>query len=179
MTHVTIVASPAHLDLIWPDEEACAATAALLAQALRPGLLAGGSFFIELDGTLGAGKTTFTRHLLRTLGVQGRIKSPSYAVVEPHELPSMSIQHFDFYRFNDPQEWEDAGFRDLFAAPGLKLVEWPDKAAELLPRPDLRIHISPQSNEQRLVQAQAFSAAGQAALDVLPVKNQAGVPAHG
>ena len=85
--------------------------------------------FIELHGELGAGKTTLVRHLLRALGVQGRIKSPTYAVVEPYELPTLStIWHFDFYRFNDPREWEDAGFRDIFAGPGLKLAEWPEKA---------------------------------------------------
>jgi tRNA threonylcarbamoyladenosine biosynthesis protein TsaE len=158
------------------------ALAQQLARALQTGLLAGGGFFIELDGTLGAGKTTFTRHLLRALGVQGRIKSPSYAVVEPHELPGMSIQHFDFYRFNDPQEWEDAGFRDLFAAPGLKLVEWPDKAAGLLPRPDLRIHITPCDDEHRLVHLQAMSPKGEAALQVVAsvqLEEQSGVQAHG
>jgi tRNA threonylcarbamoyladenosine biosynthesis protein TsaE len=186
MTHVTIVASPASRDLIWPDEAACAAMAGQLAQALHTSLRAGGSFFIELDGTLGAGKTTFTRHLLRALGVQGRIKSPSYAVVEPHELPGMSIAHFDFYRFNDPQEWEDAGFRDMFAAPGLKLVEWPDKAAGLLPWPDLRIHIQPMEDEgkgeHRQVQVQALSPRGQAALSALDTPHlvdQSGVQAHG
>ncbi|MEK6669564.1 tRNA (adenosine(37)-N6)-threonylcarbamoyltransferase complex ATPase subunit type 1 TsaE [Aquabacterium sp.] len=128
-------------DFVWHDEAACAALAAQLAQALRPRLRAGGSVTLELHGTLGAGKTTFTRHLLRALGVQGRIKSPSYAVVEPHEAPGMAIHHFDFYRFNDPQEWEDAGFRDLFGAPGLKVVEWPEKAAGLLPVADLQLHI--------------------------------------
>jgi tRNA threonylcarbamoyladenosine biosynthesis protein TsaE len=83
--------------------------------------------FIELHGDLGAGKTTLVRHLLRALGVQGRIKSPTYAVVEPHEAPGLAIWHFDFYRFTDPREWEDAGFRDMFASPGLKLAEWPKR----------------------------------------------------
>lgn len=166
MTHVTIVASPAHPEtrsphrLQWPDEAACAEAAAHLAQTLAPGLREGASMVIELDGTLGAGKTTFTRHLLRALGVQGRIKSPSYAVVEPHLLPDMAIHHFDFYRFNDPQEWEDAGFRDIFAAPGLKLVEWPDKAAGLLPAPDLRLHIEVDEQEVRHVCAEAGTLPG-------------------
>jgi tRNA threonylcarbamoyladenosine biosynthesis protein TsaE len=167
MTHVTIVASPNALlerDFIWLDEDACCRMAQSLADAMRDHLRAQGSVVIELDGTLGAGKTTFTRHLLRALGVQGRIKSPSYAVVEPHELPDMAIHHFDFYRFNDPQEWEDAGFRDLFAAPGLKLVEWPDKAEGLLPTPDLRIHIEPDtsggSETRRQVQVQAWGPQG-------------------
>lgn len=82
------------------------------------------------------------RHLLRALGAQGRIKSPTYAVVEPYELPGLAAWHFDFYRFDDPREWEDAGFRDIFAARGLKLAEWPEKAAALLPIADLDIHIA-------------------------------------
>ena len=100
--------------------------------------------FLTLQGPLGAGKTTFVRHLLRALGVEGRIKSPTYTVMEPHHAHGLDIAHFDFYRFNDPREWEDAGFRDVFAAPGLKLAEWPDKAAGALPTPDLALHISPQ-----------------------------------
>jgi tRNA threonylcarbamoyladenosine biosynthesis protein TsaE len=97
--------------------------------------------FIALHGDLGAGKTTLVRHLLRALGAQGRIKSPTYAVVEPYELPGQPAWHFDFYRFDDPREWEDAGFRDIFAGPGLKIAEWPDKAAAVLPVADLDIHI--------------------------------------
>ncbi len=118
---------------------------------------------IELLGPLGAGKTTFVRHLLRALGVQGRIKSPTYAVVEPYTLPGpppLEVSHFDFYRFDDPREWEDAGLRDLYAAPGLKLVEWPENAAALLPVPDLQLHIDPIDEQQRLVRAQARSARG-------------------
>jgi tRNA threonylcarbamoyladenosine biosynthesis protein TsaE len=77
--------------------------------------------------------------VLQALGVQGRIKSPTYAVVEPYNVAGLPIWHFDFYRFNDPQEWEDAGFRDIFASPGLKLVEWPDKAGSALPPADLQV----------------------------------------
>ena len=116
----------------WADEAACEASARAL--ALRPALR---EAFIELHGTLGAGKTSFVRHLLHALGVQGRIKSPTYAVMESYELPGLPIWHFDFYRFKDPQEFEDAGFRDVFASRGLKLAEWPEQAAGLLPVPDL------------------------------------------
>jgi len=107
---------------------------------------------IALHGDLGAGKTTFVRHLLRALGVRGRIKSPTYAIVEPHEaldcplMPDgepLRVWHFDFHRFTDPREWEDAGFRELFASAGLKLVEWPEKAAGLLDETDLEITIEP------------------------------------
>ncbi|MBP6763799.1 MAG: tRNA (adenosine(37)-N6)-threonylcarbamoyltransferase complex ATPase subunit type 1 TsaE [Rubrivivax sp.] len=143
----------------WLSEADCLAFAAALAQqqAVR-------NAFIELHGPLGAGKTTLVRHLLRALGVMGRIKSPTYAVVEPYTLQGLDIWHFDFYRFNDPREWEDAGFRDLFAAPGLKLAEWPDKAAGMLPVADLQLHIEPQADDSRLVQAQAGTARGQALL---------------
>jgi tRNA threonylcarbamoyladenosine biosynthesis protein TsaE len=95
-----------------------------------------------LTGFLGAGKTTLVRHLLRALGVQGRVKSPTYAVVEPYELPGLNIWHFDFYRFGDAREWEDAGFRDIFASPGLKLAEWPEKAAPVLLAIDLDITLT-------------------------------------
>ena len=115
---------------------------------------------IELVGPLGAGKTTFVRHLLRALGVQGRVKSPTYTVVEPYELPGLDISHFDFYRFNDPREWIDAGFRDTYSKPGLKLAEWPDKAAGLLPTPDLRVHITPIDVHQRSVRLEAFTPCG-------------------
>lgn len=116
--------------------------------------------FVTLHGDLGAGKTTLVRHLLRALGVQGRIKSPTYAVVEPHEAPGMAIWHFDFYRFDDPREWEDAGFRDIFANPGLKVAEWPEKAAALTPPADLAIHIEAIDDTERAVTVHAPTAHG-------------------
>jgi tRNA threonylcarbamoyladenosine biosynthesis protein TsaE len=121
---------------------------------------------IELHGPLGAGKTTFVRHLLRALGVEGRIKSPTYTVMEPYLLPGLVISHFDFYRFSDPREWADAGFRDVFAAPGLKLAEWPEKVAGMLPVSDLRLHIdlSHDSSDARCVRLEAGTALG---LDLL------------
>ncbi|MDB5900255.1 MAG: hypothetical protein JWP41_3857 [Ramlibacter sp.] len=107
--------------------------------------------FIALHGELGAGKTTLVRHLLRALGVQGRVKSPTYAVVEAYELAGLAAWHFDFYRFEDPREWEDAGFRDVFAGPGLKLAEWPEKAGAFLPEADLDIRIAVLGDDRRAV----------------------------
>jgi tRNA threonylcarbamoyladenosine biosynthesis protein TsaE len=134
--------------LLWPDEAAAQATAERLAGALLPSPNA----VIELDGPLGAGKTTFARLLLRALRVEGRIKSPSYAVMESYELPGGgTASHFDFYRFGDPREWEDAGFRDVFAAPGLKLCEWPEKAAGQLPPADLQLFIELMPDDSRRV----------------------------
>ena len=140
----------------WHSEDDTQAFAARL--AAQPALR---NSFIELHGDLGAGKTTLVRHLLRALGVQGRIKSPTYAVVEPHETPDgLQAWHFDFYRFSDPREWEDAGFRDVFASPGLKLAEWPEKAGALLPRADLVIHIDAQADGTRRVSLHAPTATG-------------------
>ena len=149
----------------WADEADCERAAQALAGTppIRDAC-------ITLHGTLGAGKTTFVRHLLRALGVQGRIRSPSYAIVEPHELPDcpdLGIWHFDFYRFGDPREWEDAGFRDLFASPGLKLVEWPDKADGLLPQPDLALVLDLQPDGLRRVTWQAGTARGRELLQSL------------
>ena len=147
------------LTVDWPDEAACAASATKLAR--HAGLA---DATIELHGPLGAGKTTFVRHLLHGLGVQGSIKSPTYALLEPYRAVTpagaFAISHFDFYRFDDPQEWEDAGFRDVFATKGLKLVEWPEKAEGLLPQADVELHIEPRHGEQRHVRFDAHTPRG-------------------
>ncbi|MEN9416917.1 MAG: hypothetical protein RI988_537 [Pseudomonadota bacterium] len=116
---------------------------------------------------MGAGKTTFVRHLLRALGVTGRIKSPTYAVLEPHEVPGLEISHLDFYRFADPREWDDAGLRDVFAQPGLKLAEWPDKAGGQLPVPDLQLSLAYAGDDTRRVLAEARTPRGLELLGVL------------
>lgn len=141
----------------WQSEAETQAFAQALAR--QPAI---GRALIELQGDLGAGKTTFVRHLLKSLGVEGRIKSPTYAVVEPYTLTAanLNIWHFDFFRFNDPREWEEAGFRDIFASPGLKLVEWPEKAGDHLPPPDLLIHLEMQADESRAITLTARSPTG-------------------
>ena len=146
--------------LTCPDEAATAAFAQqLAAHLLRHPALA--DAYLTLHGDLGAGKTTLVRHLLRALGVQGRIKSPTYAVVEPYDTPSgLALWHFDFYRFSDPREWEDAGFRDIFASAGLKLAEWPQKAAALIPAADIAIDIEALDDTVRRVTLQAHTARG-------------------
>jgi tRNA threonylcarbamoyladenosine biosynthesis protein TsaE len=148
----------------WPDLAACAATARALA-----GRDAIGDAFIELHGPLGAGKTTFVRQLLEALGIEGRVKSPTYTLMEPYRADAahgaFAIAHCDFYRFEDAQEWEDAGFREVFADPGLKLVEWPERAAEFLPPCDLRIEIRPEDDGPlREVRFEALTARGEGLL---------------
>jgi tRNA threonylcarbamoyladenosine biosynthesis protein TsaE len=148
--HIPIVKS-----LIWKDEADTQLFATRL--AVQPALK---QSVIELHGDLGAGKTTLVRHLLHALGVQGRIKSPTYAVVEPYSLSGLNIWHFDFYRFTDPREWEDAGFRDIFSSPGLKLAEWPEKAATVIPQADLVISIEARADGSRLVTLAAQTPTG-------------------
>ena len=146
--------------LRWASEDDCAAFAGAL--AVRPELT---EACLELHGHLGAGKTTFVRHLLRALGVQGRIKSPTYTVMEAYELPRGGVaSHFDFYRFSDPREWADAGLREVFAAPGLKLAEWPENAATVLPVADLRIYLDARADDSRSVRLEAGTARGLALL---------------
>ena len=150
----------------WHDEAATAHFAGRLA-ALWQQDPASANMLVLLHGDLGAGKTTLVRHLLRALGVQGRIKSPTFAVVEPYSVPGLAMWHFDFYRFTDPREWEDSGFRDLFTSKGLKLVEWPEKAAGVLPVADWEVYVTALDDDVRQVRIEAATAAGKALLEPL------------
>ena len=116
-----------------PDEAATSAFGARLARVIAPGLS------LYLHGDLGSGKTTLARGLLRGLGYQGRVKSPTYTLVELYTVSRLNLYHFDFYRFRDAKEWRDAGFNEYFNDASVCLVEWPEKAGGLLPRADLDI----------------------------------------
>ena len=121
------------LNAALPDEAATLALGAALGPCLESGAI------VFLSGELGAGKTTLVRGVLRGLGFEGRVKSPTYALVELYEVSRLNFHHFDFYRFSDPREWIDAGFRESFDGRSVSLVEWPEKAAGLLPPADLAI----------------------------------------
>jgi tRNA threonylcarbamoyladenosine biosynthesis protein TsaE len=149
------------LDIKLPDPAATEA----LGRALAPG--AGASRALYLRGELGTGKTTLVRGLLRALGHAGRVKSPTYTLVEPYELSSLHFYHFDFYRLKDRSEWEQAGFREYFNAQAMCVVEWPERAAELLRLPDLDVHLLFEG-EARRAQVRAHSEAGKAWLSSLP-----------
>ena len=144
-----------------PDENATLALGAALAPRLAPGML------VTLRGELGAGKTTLVRGLLRALGHAGRVKSPTYALVEVYEVSRLNLYHFDFYRFHDPSEWIDAGFRDIFNGRNACLVEWPERAAGQLPPADLEILLEV-TEPGRTVTLVARSPAGEKLLGGLP-----------
>jgi tRNA threonylcarbamoyladenosine biosynthesis protein TsaE len=91
---------------------------------------------------LGSGKTTFVRGVLRGLGYQDKVKSPTYTLVEPYSLEKFTIHHFDLYRIKNETEWDEAGFREHFNNTSICLVEWPEKAGHILPKPDISIELS-------------------------------------
>jgi len=127
--------SPDHnqssLTLHLPDEAATSGLGRHLAPALAPGVV------VWLDGDLGTGKTTLVRSLLRACGHAGPVKSPTYTLVEIYVISRIYWYHFDFYRFNFPEEFLDAGLGEYFRDDAVCLVEWPEKAAEYGPAPDL------------------------------------------
>jgi tRNA threonylcarbamoyladenosine biosynthesis protein TsaE len=122
----------APLSIHLPDERATRRLGERLAAVLQPGMSA------HLSGELGSGKTTVARGVLRQLGFAGKVKSPTYSLVEPYIDSRLTLYHFDFFRLREPGEWRDTGFRECFNERSICLVEWPDKAAGL-PAPDLRV----------------------------------------
>ena len=117
-----------------PDEAATLALGAALADCLTPGLV------VYLTGELGSGKTTLARGILRGLGYTGRVKSPTFTLVELYKLSRLYLYHFDFYRFDDAKEFEESGLREYFAANAVCLVEWPEKTPGL-PAADMHIRL--------------------------------------
>lgn len=138
-----------------PDEDATLRLGAACAAGARNGLV------LHLRGELGAGKTTLARGLLRALGYSGRVKSPSYSLVEPYSVLSLNLYHFDFYRFKDRSEWLNSGFREHFGPESLCLVEWPERAGDLIAPPDLEIQLQYQG-EARSATFKPYSPQGEA-----------------
>lgn len=117
------------------DENSTLALAQRLAVRLTPGLV------VYLHGDLGAGKTTLVRGVLNALGHTGRVKSPTYTLLETYSVNGLDLCHFDLYRINDEEEWESAGFRDEFDGNNIFFIEWPEKAQDLLPPADMEIEL--------------------------------------
>jgi tRNA threonylcarbamoyladenosine biosynthesis protein TsaE len=150
-----------HLTLALPDEAATLALGAALAANLAPGMV------LWLEGDLGAGKTTLVRGLLRAAGETGPVKSPTYTLVEVHVVSGLHFYHFDFYRFNQAEEYLDAGLDEYFSETGICLVEWPDRAAPYLPAAAMRIELRVAPNaggEGRTARITAVDARGRKCL---------------
>ncbi|CAI8737184.1 tRNA (adenosine(37)-N6)-threonylcarbamoyltransferase complex ATPase subunit type 1 TsaE [Pseudomonas sp. MG-9] len=126
------------------DEQAMSDFGARIARVTQ------GHGLIFLEGNLGMGKTTLSRGIIRGLGHVGAVKSPTFTLVEPYEIGDVRAFHFDLYRLVDPEELEFLGIRDYFEDDALCLIEWPDKGAGFLPKPDLTITISPQDSGRSL-----------------------------
>ena len=123
------------------------ALGAQLAAGLRPGMV------IYLIGALGCGKTTFARGILGGLGHAGKVRSPTFTLVELYKFSKLYLYHFDFYRFEDPRELDDAGFREYFNAASVCLVEWPEKAAGHLPAADVTVALRHEGDGRRVEMA--------------------------
>lgn len=151
------------LSLFLHDE----ASTVAIGQKLGKVMTAGGVIF--LTGTLGAGKTTLTRGVLKSFGHTGAVKSPTYTLVEPYEFTGDTretgrvVYHFDLYRLADPEELEYMGIREYFDGQALCIVEWPDKGEGFLPVADVILNFSPE-NEGRILKISARTRKGEAAL---------------
>lgn len=126
--------APLHVHLA--DEAATRALGARLAACVGPGMS------VHLSGDLGAGKTTLARGLVQALGFAGKVKSPTYTLVEPYKDSRLSLYHLDLFRFRVPEEWRDAGLDECFNTRSICLVEWPERAAGLLPPADLCVRLA-------------------------------------
>jgi tRNA threonylcarbamoyladenosine biosynthesis protein TsaE len=126
-------------------------------------------FIVYLEGDLGTGKTTLVRGFLRQLGYMGRVKSPTYTLLEPYQFEDRFYYHFDLYRLADPRELDYLGVEDLLSRDTLLLIEWPEKGEGVLPTADLVIHFAHQGQARRL----RFEAHTEAGADVLSVLEKA------
>lgn len=142
-----------------PNEDATLKLGESWAASIMPPLV------IYLQGGLGAGKTTFTRGLLRGMGHKGAVKSPTYTIVESYPLPRFTLlHHFDLYRFASPDEWHDAGLDDLFAGNCLCLIEWPQQGGTFVPAADLTVALE-QDGEGRKCTLTAHTEKGKKSLE--------------
>jgi len=161
------VASPAFpaVTVALPDADATSRFGRALGHAVRRYLeeIRAHGLQLNLSGDLGAGKTALVRALLKTLGVAGPVKSPTFALLEPYSVSSLDFHHFDFYRFADPNEFGSSGFRDLFGPGRICAIEWPERAGPRLPTADLSIALSV-DGDGRVAFITAASQLGQACL---------------
>ena len=152
-----------------PDEAATLAFGEAIGRAVARLPAANSSLYANLVGDLGAGKTTLVRGVLRGLGYVGRVKSPTYPLLETYKAGAFNLAHFDLYRLESPDAFIEAGFEEYFAGPGVRFVEWPDRGGSFLPEPDWAISLKEHPAGGRDVVIDARTTAGAKLLGMLSV----------
>ena len=148
------------LSFLTKDADETALLGEKLAKIIKP------SDLIFLQGDLGSGKTTFMRGFLRGLNITGKVKSPSYTLLEQYEL-ELTINHFDLYRFKDQREWDDAGFNEFINSNDINVIEWPEKAVDVIPISDLTIFFAYLDDKKRNIVITGNSSRGRQCIDLL------------
>lgn len=145
------------LSHILSDETATLAAGEAIGRVLSaPGL----HLQVHLIGNLGAGKTTFVRGVLRGLGYDGRVKSPTYPLLETYQVGDVMVAHFDLYRLESPEAFTEAGFEEYLVGPGVRFIEWPDRAETRLPTPDWRLTLTETTTGGRQMTIEPATSAG-------------------
>lgn len=156
--------------LFLADETATEALGRALSEAVRR---SGRGATVFLRGNLGMGKTTLSRGVMRGMGHEGAVKSPTYTIVEPYEHLRPEVYHFDLYRLGDPEELEYLGIRDYFGRSSLCLIEWAERGDGILPAPDLQIIIEPEADGRR-ASLRSSTSSGKALLEGLQASGLTG-----
>jgi len=164
-----VVSHLSELTVFLADEAATEALGRALATAVKHG---GQGATVFLHGNLGMGKTTLSRGIIRGMGHEGAVKSPTYTIVEPYEHLEPVVYHFDLYRLGDPEELEYLGIRDYFGKVSLCLIEWAERGEGILPVPDLRLKLEPEGDGRR-ARFRSETPTGKELLDALPASGLA------
>lgn len=152
---------------ILPDEAATLAAGEAIGRLLGAQPASSLRLHVDLIGDLGAGKTTLVRGVLRGLGYGGRVKSPTYPLLESYRVGDLSLAHFDLYRLEAPEAFVEAGFEESFVGPGVRFVEWPAQAGCYLPTADWRLTLREVPQGGREMSIESYDPAGAALLAAL------------
>lgn len=152
-----------------PDEAATLAAGEAIGRLLGAQPSPSLRHHIDLIGDLGAGKTTLVRGVLRGLGFSGRVKSPTYPLLESYRVGDLNLDHFDLYRLETPEAFIEAGFDERFFGPGVRFVEWPAQAGRYLPEADWHLILTDTPQGDRLLSFEALNPVAAALLGQLTI----------